>query len=227
MSQVDSTNTPIEIGDHVQWRGEDYTIKSFPDGLSARGFPKIEFNEEPHTDEEPDCVAVDRIPTIYLWREADDFIDRPGIAYDEEGNQLAFHVSSSFSWFKQDMMHPDKLAEYHNRYPLRYRIELIAGKEALFEKIPALAAAPLMYIDDYEMPPKFNPEDDPIPEDLRKLMNEIGVILEAAINKHKPGQGFMLMIFDMGEGGTLSYISNAERDGVLDTLEEFLERNRA
>lgn len=40
------------------------------------------------------------------------------------------------------------------------------------------------------------------------------------------GYGFMLMIFKYGEGGDLFYMSSAERDDVLNTMQEFINRER-
>ena len=54
--------------------------------------------------------------------------------------------------------------------------------------------------------------DDPIPEDLIEVMTEIGHMMAAAIGEEagRP-MGFLLMVFDFGEDGTMSYISNANR----------------
>ena len=75
-------------------------------------------------------------------------------------------------------------------------------------------------------PPTFNSTDDPIPENIRGVMNDIGHVLQDAINEHadRP-MGFLLLVFDFGEGGTTSYISNAQRDDAMALLREFLERN--
>ncbi len=70
--------------------------------------------------------------------------------------------------------------------------------------------------------------DAPIPGDLREIMNAIGHTLGDVLNEHADNPScFMLMVFDVGEGGTTSYISNAEREDVLNLLEEFVERHRA
>lgn len=81
--------------------------------------------------------------------------------------------------------------------------------------------------DSYRGPPKtFRSKDDPIPEDLREVMNDIAGMLDGAIKEHadRP-MGFLLLTFDFGENGTLSYISNAQRDDILSLLEEFLHKN--
>lgn len=69
--------------------------------------------------------------------------------------------------------------------------------------------------------------DDPIPEDLVGVMQEIGRILDGAI-KGKAGRsmGFMLMVFDFGEGGRMSYISNAQREDIILALEEFITKHQ-
>lgn len=73
----------------------------------------------------------------------------------------------------------------------------------------------------------FSSEDNPIPEDLREVMNDIAGFLDAAIKEHTDdAMGFLLMVFDFGDKGNLSYISNAQRGDVLDMLDEFKERNR-
>ncbi len=67
--------------------------------------------------------------------------------------------------------------------------------------------------------------DDPIPEDLVGVMNEIARILDGAI-KGEAGRsmGFMLMVFDFGGGGRMSYISNAVREDMIKALHEFIAR---
>lgn len=76
---------------------------------------------------------------------------------------------------------------------------------------------------------RFNPKDNPIPEHLREVMNNVARLIDGAIHeatrRYDKRVGFVLFTFDFGAGGNLSYISNAEREDVLDTLEEFLRRN--
>jgi hypothetical protein len=38
------------------------------------------------------------------------------------------------------------------------------------------------------------------------------------------GFGFIFFVFNFGEGGSLSYMSNAERKDVIETLKEFISR---
>lgn len=69
--------------------------------------------------------------------------------------------------------------------------------------------------------------DDPIPEDLLGVMNEIARILDGAITGQAGrSMGFMLMVFDFGEGGRMSYISNAQREDIILALEEFITKHQ-
>ncbi len=67
--------------------------------------------------------------------------------------------------------------------------------------------------------------DDPIPPDLTGVMNDVAKLISRAIDKHadRP-MGFVLLTFDFGEGGTTSYISNCEREGVIKAMQEFIGR---
>lgn len=58
---LDSTGKPINIGDRVVFRGEEYTIKNFLLGAGVRGTSQIEFEEKQHTTEVADEISVDRI----------------------------------------------------------------------------------------------------------------------------------------------------------------------
>lgn len=80
------------------------------------------------------------------------------------------------------------------------------------------------------MPPRepFNRGDDPIPNRLRPIMNDIGHMVGGAIDDAVGGPGkvgFILFTFDFGDVGTMSYISNANRDDALSALAEFITRN--
>jgi len=65
--------------------------------------------------------------------------------------------------------------------------------------------------------------DDSIPEDLHGVMNNIAKMISGAIDKYadRP-MGFALLTFDFGEGGRTSYISNVERESVIEALKEFI-----
>lgn len=70
--------------------------------------------------------------------------------------------------------------------------------------------------------------DAPIPDDIRGVMNGIAHLIDEAIGEHADRKmGFMLMVFDFGEGGRrrMSYISNAERGDILKALQEFIEKH--
>lgn len=87
------------------------------------------------------------------------------------------------------------------------------------------------YVPDGDVPdlnyavPKY--PADPIPHDVRDIMHGIGSAIADVINDQmdRP-MCFLLMVFDVGENGTNSYISNAERQDVLKMLEEFIEKHR-
>lgn len=54
-------------------------------------------------------------------------------------------------------------------------------------------------------------------------------MLRAAIDwlsEKFPGLGVTLFVFDIGQGGGMSYISNAQREGMVAAIDEFLERQR-
>ena len=73
-----------------------------------------------------------------------------------------------------------------------------------------------------------NLHDDPIPPELRATMNDVGHLLQGVFDKQTERRmGFMLMVFDLGHGGTTSYISNCERGDVVNLLAEFVEKQDA
>ena len=45
------------------------------------------------------------------------------------------------------------------------------------------------------------------------------------LQKQFPGLGITLMIFNFGEKGTMSYISNAERGDMIEAMLEFIDKN--
>ena len=69
-------------------------------------------------------------------------------------------------------------------------------------------------------------------EEFRKIEEEglkIGRTINERINRNNPGvkkYGFLLMVFTF-DGNELTYLSNAERDGMLTLLEEFVKRQRS
>lgn len=59
---MDSAGRPIEVGDRVRFRGQEYTIKRFLPGEGRGGnIATIEFEEEQHVSEVADEWSVDLI----------------------------------------------------------------------------------------------------------------------------------------------------------------------
>jgi predicted component of type VI protein secretion system len=68
----------------------------------------------------------------------------------------------------------------------------------------------------------------PIEQEHLKVMNDIGRLLDAAINKgEKPRRyGFTLLVFGLNTTeGRMNYISNASRADMLVALKEFIAHN--
>ncbi len=57
--------------------------------------------------------------------------------------------------------------------------------------------------------------------DIQRLLQFLGSRLGEAMPE---GWGFGLFIFSYGENGAMFYISSAEREGMLKTLKEFIDR---
>lgn len=58
----DSTGRTIGVGDRVNWRGQNYTIKAFGDPVGRLVTRVIEFEEPLHIqDEVPDEIDVDLV----------------------------------------------------------------------------------------------------------------------------------------------------------------------
>ncbi|WP_028210788.1 hypothetical protein [Paraburkholderia mimosarum] len=53
---------------------------------------------------------------------------------------------------------------------------------------------------------------------LRDAMNRVG----SALGQTFEGRGYALLVFDFGPGGTMNWISNADRHDVIATLREFI-----
>ena len=56
------------------------------------------------------------------------------------------------------------------------------------------------------------------------ILKEIGGQLGA---KMPAGFGFNLLIFSFGEGGSMFYISNAQRQDMIESMKEFIEKQEA
>jgi hypothetical protein len=67
------------------------------------------------------------------------------------------------------------------------------------------------------------PEEQPkkTPE---QTMQEIGWLLANLLRDQHPGWGFMLLFYEFGPGGTLSYASNGSRADMVNVLKELLAR---
>jgi hypothetical protein len=101
--------------------------------------------------------------------------------------------------------------EFYDKYDVRRNYKADGNNPAMVPCAPG-------------MPPVL---DDPIPEDLRQVMNELGRTLDEVIGKHADNPScFMLMVFDIGEKGTTSYISNAQREDVIKLMQEFIDKQQ-
>ena len=59
--------------------------------------------------------------------------------------------------------------------------------------------------------------------EIEALMKDIGSRVKSVM---PPGWGFTLLIFNFGEGGNLFYTSNAQREDMIKTMQEFIEKHR-
>lgn len=58
-------------------------------------------------------------------------------------------------------------------------------------------------------------------EDIKLLLRSLGHKLGLSM---PPGWGFALFLFSYGEGGSMFYISSAQREDIIKSLQEFLAR---
>lgn len=67
---------------------------------------------------------------------------------------------------------------------------------------------------------------DPRQEEGEAIARELGRQLKAELEDTTTGppMGFALWIFDFGDGGFLSYVSNARREDMIKMLREHLKR---
>lgn len=68
-------------------------------------------------------------------------------------------------------------------------------------------------IEDYQV------KNNQIEKILKKIGHKIGDLLPQ-------GWGFTLLIFNFGEKGNLFYISNAKREDMIKTMQEFIDKNK-
>lgn len=64
-------------------------------------------------------------------------------------------------------------------------------------------------------------------KDLEYLARRVGRKLDKVIKETSPNIGFILMMFEFGEDGFLTYISNANREDMTEVLKEWIERQGA
>lgn len=50
-------------------------------------------------------------------------------------------------------------------------------------------------------------------------------VADYAKTRMPSGMGFTLLMFDFGRGGSMFYISNAKREDVLKSMQEFIDKN--
>jgi hypothetical protein len=66
---------------------------------------------------------------------------------------------------------------------------------------------------------KFEVRDDK----AEAMLKEIGRLLKGAC---PPGYGFSLLVFSFGEGGNMFYTSNAQRETMIQAMQEFIAKFR-
>lgn len=60
-----------------------------------------------------------------------------------------------------------------------------------------------------------------MPEEIEERCRSIGTLLGDAL---PPGVGFVFALFDFGGPGSMSYISNGDRDGIIKMLAELRQK---
>jgi len=83
------------------------------------------------------------------------------------------------------------------------------------EGVPGIAGFVVPVRDQYRFP-----VNGVAPDELRARMQRS---IEAVRALWPEGTGLTLFAFDYGEGGGLSYISTADRQGMIDTVREWLQ----
>lgn len=58
--------------------------------------------------------------------------------------------------------------------------------------------------------------------EVEKVLRKIGGLIGQAIPE---SHGFVLLVYNHGEGGNMFYISNSQREGVIEAMKEFIEKN--
>lgn len=58
-------------------------------------------------------------------------------------------------------------------------------------------------------------------ETAETVLRDIGRIIKDALPPHL---GFTLLIYDYGEGGNMFYLSSAQREDMINSMKEFIEK---
>ncbi len=66
---------------------------------------------------------------------------------------------------------------------------------------------------------KINPR---MTAEVQASGEKLAKVIESAL---PPGHGFALLIFEWGDQGNLSWISNAQRDDMIATMKDFIARH--
>jgi hypothetical protein len=61
----------------------------------------------------------------------------------------------------------------------------------------------------------------PVSDDNKRRLNEIGALIKERLPE---GWGFGLLMFTYGEGGTMTWISSAQREDMLKAMQEFIQK---
>lgn len=64
----------------------------------------------------------------------------------------------------------------------------------------------------------------PIRPEVREQMNDVARAIDGAL---PAGKGFVLLVFDFGDGGFMNYISNSERADMVRAMKEFIAKEEA
>lgn len=102
----------------------------------------------------------------------------------------------------------------------------IAELEKLKAECEAFAAAGGMPLPTAQAPAPSSTEPPnyttPDAAEMRPILQQLGGKIGAVLPE---GWGFNLLLFSFGEGGSLFYISSAERADVLNVMREYIKRN--
>jgi hypothetical protein len=74
-------------------------------------------------------------------------------------------------------------------------------------------------------------QEEPAEDSIRPMLNGLGRAIADLLRQHNQTTGdhyaFCLLMFQTGtSNGRMNYLSNANREDMLDSMAEFLERNR-